>query len=269
MIQAPSSPAPDELRRSRGLHPRAPSAILAEDEPVLREELRQHLGELWPALRILGEAGTGIEALDLLERHEPDIMFLDIEMPLLSGLDVAQQAQGRCHVAFVTAYDSHAVAAFETGAVDYVLKPLERARLRLAVDRLQQRVGSVPPNLDVLLRELTRSSAPRTHLRWINASVGQSLLLLTVDEVIYFQSDTKYTRVVTATQEALIRKSLQELQSQLDPSNFWQIHRSTLVNANAIAGVSRDFRGRLSVSLKQRSERLSVSESHQHLFKQM
>jgi DNA-binding LytR/AlgR family response regulator len=247
----------------------APTAILAEDETVLRDELRQHLRELWPALRIVGEAATGVEALDLIERHSPDVLFLDIEMPLLSGLDVAQQAHDRCHIAFVTAYDTHAVAAFETGAVDYVLKPLERNRLRLAVERLQRRLGSAPPDLSGLLRELTRRAAPRNYLRWINASVGQSLRLITVDEVIYFQSDAKYTRVVTATAEAIIRKSLQELQTELDPAIFWPIHRSTLVNANAIAGVSRDFRGRMSVSLKQRDERLAVSESHQHLFKQM
>ena len=247
----------------------SPTAILAEDETVLRDELRQHLRELWPALRIVGEAATGIEALDLLERHVPDIMFLDIEMPLLSGLDVALQAQGRCHIAFVTAYDMHAVAAFETGAVDYILKPLEQSRLKLAIARLQQRLGSLPPNLDALLRELTQSAAPRRYLRWINASVGQNTVVITVDEVMYFQADTKYTKVVTASQEALIRKSLQELQTELDPSIFWPIHRSTVVNANAIAGVSRDLRGRLSVTLKQRQERLSVSESHQHLFKQM
>jgi DNA-binding LytR/AlgR family response regulator len=248
---------------------RAPTAILAEDETVLRDELRQHLRELWPALKILGEAANGVEALDLIERHAPDIVFLDIEMPLLSGLAVAQQIHERCHIAFVTAYDTHAVAAFDTGAVDYVLKPLERSRLRLAVERLQTRLGSAPPDLSLLLRELTRTGAPRSFLRWINASVGQSLRLITVDEVIYFQADTKYTRVVTGTVEALIRKSLQELHSELDPSIFWPIHRSTLVNANAIAGVSRDFRGRLLVSLKQREEQLIVSESHQHLFKQM
>jgi DNA-binding LytR/AlgR family response regulator len=248
---------------------RPPTAILAEDEIVLRDELRQHLKDLWPALRIVGEASTGVEALDLIERHLPDVLFLDIEMPLMTGLDVAQQAQGRCHIAFVTAYDTHAVAAFETGAVDYVLKPLERNRLRVAVERLQQRLGSAPPNLDALLRELTNSKAQRTYLRWINASVGQSLRLITVDDVIYFQADTKYTRVVTATHEALIRKSLQELQGELDPAIFWPIHRSTVVNANAIAGVSRDLRGRLTVTLKQREEALSVSESHQHLFRQM
>ena len=248
---------------------RSPSAILAEDETVLRDELRQHLAELWPALRVVGEAATGIEALDLIDRLTPDMLFLDIEMPRMSGLDVAQQVQGRCHIVFVTAYDAHAVAAFETGAVDYVLKPLEQGRLRLAVERLQQRLQSAPPNLDVTLREIARAAVPRSYLRWINASVGQSMRLITVDEIIYFQADTKYTRVVTANQEALIRKSLQELQAELDPATFWAIHRSTLVNANAIAGVSRDLRGRMSLMLKQRPEVLPVSESHQHLFRQM
>jgi DNA-binding LytR/AlgR family response regulator len=248
---------------------RAPTAVLAEDESVLRDELRQHLSELWPGLHIVGEAATGVEALDLLERCSPDILFLDIEMPRLTGLDVAQQVAGRSHIVFVTAYDAHAVAAFDAGAVDYVLKPLERDRLRRAVERLQQRLGSVPPNLEVVIRELARVSLPRSYLRWINASVGQSVQVITVDEVLYFQADTKYTRVVTASQEALIRKSLHELQLELDPAVFWQIHRSTIVNANAIAGVSRDIRGRLLVNLKHRNENLAVSETHQARFRQM
>jgi DNA-binding LytR/AlgR family response regulator len=187
----------------------------------------------------------------------------------MSGLDVAQQAQGRCHIVFVTAYDVHAVAAFEAGAVDYVLKPLEPDRLSRAIERLKQRLGSTPPNLESILRDFARTAAPRTYLRWINASVGPTLHLITVDEVLYFQADTKYTRVVTTAFEALIRKSLNELQSQLDPASFWPIHRSTVVNANAIAGVSRDFRGQLSVTLKSRPERLAVSESQQYRFKQM
>jgi DNA-binding LytR/AlgR family response regulator len=249
--------------------PKGATAILAEDETVLRDELRQHLGELWPELRIVGEAGTGVETLQLLDRHVPDLMFLDIEMPGLTGLDVAQQAQGRCHIVFVTAYDIHAVSAFEAGAIDYLLKPIERARLQLALDRVKQRLGSTPPNLENLLREFARDSAPRTYLRWINASVGQTTQVITVEEIAYFQADTKYTRVVTENAEALIRKSLNELQSELDPSIFWQIHRSTIVNANAIAGVSRDFRGRMTLKLKNREEKLSISESHQHLFRQM
>jgi DNA-binding LytR/AlgR family response regulator len=246
-----------------------PQAILAEDETVLRAELKQHLGELWPELRIVGEAGTGVEAIDLFERLTPDVLFLDIEMPLMSGLDVASQVQGRCHIAFVTAYDTHAVAAFDAGAVDYVLKPLEPARLRRSVARLKERLGSAPPNLETILRDIARSAAPRTYLRWINASIGQAQRLITVDEVLFFQSDTKYTRLVTASYEAHIRKSLHDLQSQLDPSIFWPIHRSTVVNANAIAGVLRDFRGQFSVTLKNHPERLPVSESQQHRFKQM
>lgn len=246
-----------------------PTAILAEDEKALRDELRQRLRELWPELIVIGEACTGIEAMQLLEKHAPDLMFLDIQMPGMTGLEVAHQAQGRCHMVFVTAYDAYAVAAFETGALDYVLKPLERERLQLAVDRVRQRLGSTPQNLEALLRDLIRNAEPRKYLRWINASVGNLMQLITVDEVVYFQSDAKYTRVVTATCEALIRRPLNELRNELDPSVFWQVHRSTIVNANAIAGVSRDMLGHINLKLKRRDEKLNVSESHAHLFRQM
>jgi DNA-binding LytR/AlgR family response regulator len=246
-----------------------PTAILVEDEAVLRGELRQWLRQLWPELAIVGEAINGAEALDLLERGAPDVMFLDIEMPVLSGLDVARQAQGRCHIVFVTAYDTHAVAAFEAGAVDYVLKPLEQGRLQLAVDRLKRQIGSAPQSLEFVLRELARLAAPRNYLRWINASLGDSLQLITVEDVLYFQSTEKYTRVVTPEGDAFIRKPLAELLTELDPSMFWPIHRATVVNVRAISGVSRDLRGRLSVRLKQRDERLAVSESHQYLFRRM
>jgi DNA-binding LytR/AlgR family response regulator len=246
-----------------------PTAILAEDEQALRDELRQRLSELWPDLVVIGEAGTGIEALQLLEKHAPDVMFLDIQMPGMTGLEVAHQAQGRCHIVFVTAYDAYAVAAFESGALDYVLKPLERERLRLAVGRVRQRLSLPPQNLEGLLRELVKNAEPRKYLRWINASVGNLMQLITVDDVVYFQADAKYTRVVTATCEALIRKSLNELRSELDPSVFWQVHRSTIVNANAIAGVSRDMFGHINLKLKHRDEKLNVSESHAQLFRQM
>src|SRR5450432_2929057 len=246
-----------------------PTAILAEDEKALRDELRQLLRELWPELIVLGEAGTGIEALQLLEKHAPDLMFLDIQMPGMTGLEVAHQARGRCHIVFVTAYDAYAVTAFETGALDYVLKPLERERLRLAVDRARQRLGSTPPNLEALLRELIKNAEPRNYLRCINASVGHLMQLITVDEVVYVQADAKYTRVVTATCEAIIIKPLNELRNELDPSVFWQVHRSTIVNANAIAAVSRDMLGHLNLKLKRRDEKLNVSESHAHLFRQM
>ncbi len=248
---------------------RAPSALIAEDETVLRAELRAHLHRLWPELRIVAEASNGIEALQLVNELAPDVLFIDIEMPGLTGLEVARQVQGRCHVVFVTAYDAHAVAAFEQGAVDYVMKPFDAARLAIAVRRVEQRLGTTPPNLDGLLREMAGGASPRNYLRWINASQGDTVRLITVDDVCYFQSDTGYTRVVSPDGEALIRRSLKELQDQLDPAVFWPIHRATIVNANAIAGVRRDFRGRISVEIKARPEKLAVSEAHAHLFRQM
>jgi DNA-binding LytR/AlgR family response regulator len=246
-----------------------PTALIAEDEDVLRDELRSHLRTLWPELRVAGEASSGLEAVELLERLQPDLLFLDIQMPGLSGLEVARQAAGRCHMVFVTAYDAHAVAAFDQGAVDYLLKPYSVERLALAVERLRQRVAGTAAPLDSLLRELARVAPQRSYLRWINASDGEEVSLITVDEILYFQSGTKYTQVVTAGGEALIRKPLKELQEELDPASFWPIHRSTIVNANAIAGVTRDFGGRIFVKLKTRPERLAVSEAHAHLFRQM
>ncbi len=248
---------------------RPSTALIAEDETVLREELRAHLTALWPELQIVALARNGIEALQLLEAHRPEVAFLDIEMPGLTGLEVARQCEGRCHVVFVTAYDAHAVAAFEQGAIDYVLKPYDTARLASTVRRVRQRLDADPVSLSGMLRELAGAAPPRQHLRWINASVGAEVKLITVDEVCYFQADTKYTRVVTADSETLIRRSLKELQDELDPAYFWPIHRSTIVNANAIAGVSRDFRGHLSVKLKARSEKLPVSDANVHLFRQM
>ena len=245
------------------------TALIAEDETVLREELRAHLATLWPELEIVSMARNGIEALRSIQNHQPDVAFLDIDMPGLTGLEVARQCEGRCHVAFVTAYDAHAVAAFEQGAIDYVLKPYDTARLAAMVRRLRQRIDAAPVSLSGMLRELAGAAPARAHLRWINASAGNEVRLITVDEVLYFQSDAKYTRVVTADSEALIRRSLKELQDELDPASFWPIHRSTIVNANAIAGVSRDFRGHLSVKLKARTEKLPVSDANVHLFRQM
>ena len=250
---------------------RAPTALIVEDESVLRRELRELLAQLWPELGLLGEAGTGIEAVRLLERRIPDVLFLDIQMPGMSGLDVARHVQGRCHVVFTTAYDAYAVAAFEAGAVDYVLKPLQAARLATAIERVKQRLATAPApeRLDVLLQTLSQGLAGRNYLRWINATTGQNMRVITTDEVAYFQADTKYTRVVTLDGEALVRMSLRQLQEQLDPSTFWQVHRSTIVNANAIASVARDFRGHVFLLLKQRPERLAVSEPYHHLFRQM
>lgn len=248
---------------------RSPTALLVEDESVLRRELRESLAQLWPELELIGEAGTGIEVVRLLERRTPDVLFLDIQMPGMSGLDVARHVQGRCHVVFVTAYDAYAVAAFEAGAVDYVLKPVQAARLATAIERVKQRLATAPARLDELLQTLSQGLAGRSYLRWINATTGQNMRVITTDEVAYFQADTKYTRVVTSDGEALVRMSLRQLQEQLDPSTFWQVHRSTIVNANAIASVARDFRGHVYLLLKQRPERLAVSEPYHHLFRQM
>jgi DNA-binding LytR/AlgR family response regulator len=249
----------------------SPTAIVAEDEATLRHQLVEQLGQLWPELGIVGEAADGVQALRLLDERHPDVLFLDIQMPGATGLEVARQASGRCHVVFVTAYDQHAIAAFDQGAVDYVLKPVSAARLFTAVTRLKQRLGTPPTRVDAALTHLAApASVPgKQPLRWINASVGQNLKLITVDEISYFQADNKYTRVVTTEGEALIRKPLKELVEELDPGKFWQIHRSTLVNATAIAGVARDFRGRMLIKLKTRPETLLVSDTYTHLFRQM
>ena len=245
-------------------------AVIAEDEPVLRGELRDTLSRLWPELVICAEAEDGIEALRALSEHAPDILLLDIQMPGMSGLEVARQASGKCHVAFVTAHDKYAVAAFEQGAVDYVMKPFSPARLATTVARLKEKAASPPANLDHLLKTLAHVvSASREYLRWITAPQGGDLRLITVEEICYFQADNKYTLVVTSEAGSLIRRTIKELIEELDPQMFWQIHRGTLVNVNGIAGVTRDIGGHLRVKLKQRKETLAVSEPYLHLFKQM
>jgi len=245
-------------------------AVIAEDEPILRTELKDTLAKLWPELVVCAEAEDGIEALRALTEHRPNILFLDIQMPGLSGLEVAKQASGRCHVAFVTAYDKYAVAAFEQGAVDYVMKPFSAARLATTIERLKAKIANAPASLDGLLKALADATkGAKEYLRWITASQGNDLRLITVEEISYFQADNKYTLVVTAQQESLIRRPIKELIDELDPQIFWQIHRGTLVNVNAIAGVTRDMGGHLRVKLKERKETLGVSEPYMHLFKQM
>jgi len=246
-----------------------PTALIAEDERVLRDELRAELEALWPELDVVAEAANGVEALWQVERHAPQVLFLDIEMPELSGLQLARQVQHRCHVVFVTAFEAHAVAAFEHGAIDYVLKPYDRARLAVTIARVKERLASRPPALDGVLSELAAAARRPEYLHWINAHHHDIVRLVAVDDVLYFQADTGYTRVVTADGESLIQRSLKELQAQLDPARFWTIHRSTIVNANAVAGVTRDLRGRVFVQLKARREKLPVSEANEHLFRRM
>jgi DNA-binding LytR/AlgR family response regulator len=245
-------------------------AVIAEDEAVLRRELKETLATVWPELVVCAEAEDGIQAMHAMSAYAPDVLFLDIQMPGMDGLEVARQASGKCHVVFVTAYDKYAVAAFEQGAVDYVMKPFSAARLATTVARLKAKVASAPANLDGILSALVaRLEDNKEYLRWITASQGQNLRLITVEEICYFQADNKYTLVVTADTQTLIRRPIKELVDEVDPKMFWQIHRSTLVNVSAIAGVNRDFKGHLHVRLKQRKETLPVSESYVHLFKQM
>jgi len=246
------------------------AGIVAEDEPLLRAELAEQLTKLWPELEIVGQAADGVEALRLLVIKKPDIVFLDIQMPGMTGLEVARQAAGRCHIVFVTAFDQYAIAAFEQGAVDYVMKPISLPRLATTVTRLKDRIALPPADLSSVVGQIQRQSVEnKVYLRWVNASVGNTIKLITVEEICYFKADSKYTLVATPTAESLIRKPIRELTDELDPNLFWQIHRSTLVNVGAIAGVTRDVRGNLQVKLKQRPELLAVSESYNHLFRQM
>jgi len=247
-----------------------PRALIAEDEAVLREELESRISVLWPELQIVASVADGDAALDALERDRPDVLFLDIQMPGLSGIEVARHASGRCHVVFVTAHDEFALTAFEEGAVDYILKPFSDHRLAITVDRLKACIRTPPARLEDVINALLQQVAPRkSYLRWINASTGSELRFITVDDVCYFRSDAKYTRVVTSNQDSLIRKPVRELAAELDPDGFWQIHRSIIVNVAEIAQIQRDFRGRITLKLKHRPELLPVSHPYTPLFKQM
>ena len=264
------------------------TAVLAEDETVLRLFLKKKLEKLWPELSVVGEAEHGLAAVELITTLKPTVAFLDIRMPELTGLEVATRIAEESpdtHIVFVTAYHEYAVAAFDRGAVDYVLKPIQEDRLITTIERLKERIDTgdqeaptLPDNLSQLIATLKREmrsaasgagGGSMEYMRWIKASLGSSLKLIDVKDVLFFNSDEKYTRVVTATEEALIRKPLRELLDELDANIFWQIHRGTIVNVNAIAGVTRDFRGDATVKLKGHKEQLKVSRPFSHLFKQM
>jgi DNA-binding LytR/AlgR family response regulator len=252
-----------------------PTAIIADDERLMRDQLRMRLGQVWPELEIIGEAKNGDEAIELVDQLKPDFTFLDIRMPGKTGMEAATVIGNKSHIVFVTAYDAYAVEAFERGAVDYVLKPPEQERLQITVDRLKTRMNK--PSADVnasvtaMLSQLAEKiTAPKpAYLQWIQASIGQDLRMIPVEEILFFRSDEKYTCVQTERYEALIRKPVRDLAEELDPALFWQIHRATLVNVNAIEGVTRDIRGRHLVMIKGKSDKLEVSRSFLHLFKQM
>lgn len=264
--------------------------VIADDERLMRDQLRTRLAQVWPALEIVAEAKNGIEAVECVSTWRPDVIFLDIRMPGLSGIEAARHiAQLEVgdegflpEMVFVTAYDQYAIDAFEQGVADYVLKPAESDRLQITAQRLQERLrqresartssnGSESVPLQQWLHALSArlNGQPMAYLKWLQASVGQTVQMVDVDDVLFCISDEKYTRVQTATQEFLIRKPIKELVDVLDPKLFWQIHRSTLVNVKAIAGIQRDDRGRQQVLVKARPDKLTVSRSASHLFKGM
>ena len=253
------------------------TAIIAEDEPILRAQLKAKLGKLWPELKILADVGDGEAALEAIAEHHPSLAFLDIQMPEMTGVEVAKSLASnralKCHIVFVTAFDQYAVEAFDTGAIDYVLKPYSDERLQAALGRLKERLNAVPAqpqNLDALMQHLAAKLNPGAEkLKWVKANIGANLRLIPVDEVLFFQSDEKYTLVATKEFDALIKTPIKELLDGLDLEKFWQIHRSTVVNAASIDSVSRDFRGQATVKVKGRKENLTVSRPFSHLFKQM
>ena len=253
---------------------RAVSALIVDDEAPMRDQLRARLRDVWPDLVIAGEAANGIDAVAMAGEHQPDIVFLDIRMPGQGGIETARHLYNSCHIVFVTAYDQYAVDAFEQGAMDYLLKPVTADRLQLTCERLRQRLSSTPQNIGEQLEQLTRmlgqgGAKEPEYLRWIQAQVGTSLRMISTKEVLFFQSDDKYTLVQTAQAELLIRKTLKELADELDPREFWRIHRSTLVRVDAIAEVTRDERGRQMLKVRNFPTALEVSRNHAHLFQQM
>ncbi len=292
----------DEDARPR-VTPAAVRALIVDDEPLLRTHLAHHLAQLWPELEIAGEARNGREAVDLVEQLRPDVVFLDVHMPGMNGVEAARLMGPDVQIVFVTAYEQYAVAAFEQGAIDYLVKPFDAERLGESVARLRRRIAErrrmgaadaglgqvtslagdvaehggalskLPANdldavLSALAGELRRRAPSGDRLQWIRASVGQMIKLIPVDEVLYFRSDEKYTLVVWVGGEALIRKSIRELLDGLEPETFIQIHRSTIVNLRFVSQVIKGPNETAEVHLKGRNETLSVSRNHVHWFRQ-
>ena len=252
-------------------------ALIADDEPLLRDRLRAHLARLWPELEIAAEARNGREAVELFDQHQPQVVFLDVHMPGMNGIEAARSVARRAQIVFVTAYEQYAVQAFEHGAIDYLVKPFDEARLADTVARLKQRlaqpVAAPVPALDSVLDELSaelrRRAGAGRFLQWIKASVGASVRLIPVEQVAYLRADEKYTLVVWEGGEALIRKTIRELADELDPSCFAQVHRSVIVNLRHVSQVNRGPNETAEVQLKGRQELLPVSRSYVHVFRQM
>ena len=251
-----------------------PTAIIADDERLMRDQIAGRLREAWPELAIVGEAANGSEAVALVQSLEPDIVFLDIRMPGMDGIEAARALAGRVHIVFVTAHDEYAISAFEHGAVDYLLKPPDPERVAVTCERLRARLARAPDPMDALLAQLsqrlgTDGPRPREYLRWVQASVGATLRMIPTTDILFFRAEDKYTRVQTPKFEALIRKPIKELIEELDPNEFWQIHRAVVVRVDAVEQVSRNLRGNQVVHLRGSDEKLEVSRTFNHLFKQM
>lgn len=246
------------------------TAIIADDEVNLRDYLGKRLAAVWPELEVVAVAANGREALDQIERFKPDVAFLDIKMPGMSGLDVASRIEDGTRVVFVTAYDEFAIDAFDNAAVDYLLKPVEDERLARTVSRLKAG-KETPLDMDALRALLARAehSTAESHLHWIRVGQQGETRIIPVDEVVYFKADQKYTSVRTIEAEHLIRKSIKELEGKLDPERFWRVHRSTIVNLAFVDVAKRDFRGRFTLSLRGVRESLKVSDTYAHRFRQM
>jgi len=242
------------------------TAIIADDEPNLAEHLRAQLAAVATHVDVVGVAHNGIDALALIARHQPDLAFLDIRMPGLTGLEVAHAIPPSTRVIFVTAFDQYAVEAFAAAAVDYLLKPVDAERLRACVERLgPEAPGQV--NLAGLLQVLQQRQA--AYLRWLKVGAGDTTRLVAVEDVLFFRSDSKYTVAATAGRDELLRSSLRDLEAQLDPDCFWRISRGLIVNVRAIQQARRDLRGRFHLSIRGRAEVLRTSEAYAHLFRQM
>ena len=256
------------------------TALIADDEPLLREHLRSHLARLWPELEVVAQARNGREAVEIVEREAPDIVFLDVHMPGMNGIDAGRVISQRALVVFVTAYEQYAVQAFEQGAIDYLVKPFEPARLAATIARLRERQAQaaapaaadgerLEQALERLSIQLRTQGGAKPWLQWIKASVGNAVRLIPIEQVAYLRSDEKYTLVVWEGGEALIRKPIRELIDELDPDHFAQVHRSVIVNLRRVAQVVRGANETADVHLQGRSETLPVSRSYLHLFRQM
>jgi DNA-binding LytR/AlgR family response regulator len=259
----------------------APTALIADDEPLLREQLVAHLARLWPELQVVAQARNGREAVEQFDELSPQVVFLDVHMPGMNGVEAARCIGRRAELVFVTAFDQYAVEAFRQGAVDYLVKPIEEERLRDSVQRLQARLraadDALRPEFNALLERMAAhmseqqhgGAAARQHLQWVKASVGNAVRLIPIEQVLYLRSDAKYTVVAWEGGEALIRTTIRELADALDPQRFVQVHRSAIVNLAHVDRFSHGPGDSGEVHLKGRAERLAVSRSYVHLFRQM